>query len=124
MTLNINFIQQNTFTATLSLSGVLDNDTAPKLDIQINKCLAGGVKMLVMDLANLTMITSSGIGIMTKAKASLTQKGGDLAMINLQPQIKKVFDVVRLVPVLNVFENTEELDKYLVIIQQKIIDDE
>ncbi|MHC5083379.1 MAG: STAS domain-containing protein [Planctomycetota bacterium] len=124
MALKINVTQKNAFAETITLSGVLDNDSSPKLDIRINQSLAGGTKMLVMDLANLTLITSSGIGIMTKAKASLTKRGGDLAMINLQPQIKKVFDVVRLVPVLNVFESTEELDNYLVVIQKKIIDDE
>ena len=124
MPFKITTFQKNTFTTTVMLSGILNTDSAPKLDHEIQQLLAGGTKMIILDLAKLMLITSTGIGIMTKAKVSLSKRGGDLAMINLQPQIKKVFEIVRLLPVLNVFENAEELDRYLIAVQNKITEED
>ena len=69
-------------------------------------------------------ITSMGVGILVKAKSSLTNDGGDIAMINLQPQVRKVFEIIRLLPTLNVFADREELDGYLGKVQHRMIGDE
>ncbi len=124
MSLKIITSQKNTFTANVMLSGILNMDTAGKLEQEIQQLRADGTKMMVLDLANLTQITSAGIGIITKVKTSLSKQGGDFAMINLQPQIKKVFEIVRLLPILNIFENTEELDRYLIAVQNKITEED
>ena len=58
----------------------------------------------------LSILRSAGVGVITKAKTSIKQKGGDLAMINFQPQVEKVFEIIGLIPVLNVFASKEELD--------------
>ena len=94
------------------------------MDEEICSILTETTKTLVLDLAGVDFITSAGIGIIAKAKASLKQKGGDLAMINLQPQIIKVFEIMRLLPVLNVFASKEELDEYLGRVQRRITGEE
>ena len=40
--------------------------------------------------------------------------------MNLQPQIRKVFDIIQALPSLNVFESVEELDQYLAEMQRKV----
>ena len=75
-------------------------------------------------MAQVDFITSSGVGTITKAKKTLDQRGADLAMINLQPQVQKVFEIMDLLPTLNVFENTEELDEYLTRVQRRITGEE
>ncbi len=124
MSLKIITSQKNTFTANVMLSGILNMDTAGKLEQEIQQLRADGTKMMVLDLANLTQITSAGIGIITKVKTSLSKQGGAFAMINLQPQIKKVFEIVQLLPILNIFEDTEELDRYLIAVQNKITEED
>lgn len=41
---------------------------------------------------------------------------------NPQPQIRKVFDMVKAVPLSDVFASTEELDAYLAAMQRKVIE--
>ena len=38
--------------------------------------------------------------------------------MNLQPQIQKVFDILKAIPTLKVFANIEELDNYLDVMQK------
>jgi hypothetical protein len=45
---------------------------------------------------------------------------GNLVIINLQPQGEKVFEILRLIPVLEVFASKEELDEYLLKVQHII----
>ncbi|MHC4132641.1 MAG: STAS domain-containing protein [Planctomycetota bacterium] len=104
----------------LSPVGQIDTDSSPVLEEKISSCLTESIKTLVIDLQEVDFITSAGVGVMTKAKALLDRNNGSFAMINLQPQIKKVFEIMRLVPTLNVFANIKELDEYLVKVQRKM----
>jgi anti-anti-sigma regulatory factor len=47
--------------------------------------------------------------------------GGEFAMTNLQPQIRKVFEIIMALPSLNVFESVADLDRYLTGIQKKVL---
>jgi len=68
-------------------------------------------------------ISSAGVGTVAKTKTALNRQGADLAMINLRPQIKKVFEIIRILPSFNVFESVQELDDYLEKIQKKVADE-
>ncbi len=105
---------------TLLPSGKIDSDTSEILDREIARALTEPVKTLVIDMAGVSFITSAGIGVITKANVSTARKNVEFAMIHLQPQVKTVFEVIRLLPTMNVFESVEELDKYLGILQRKI----
>ena len=123
MALKITPIQKNTHTVSFTLSGQLDSDAAPALDKQIQKALGDGANIIILDMASLKMITSAGVGVVMKTQTSLAKRGGELMMLNMQPQIKKVFEIVRLLPTLQVFDNTQEMDNYLIKIQQRIQED-
>jgi anti-sigma B factor antagonist len=105
----------------LKLTGQLDGDTYKNLDQEISKLLEGTVKTIVLDMQGVDRISSAGIGSLVKAKATAKRKGGDLAMNNLQPQIKRVLEIMALVPTLNVFRDQAELDEYLTRVQQRIL---
>jgi anti-anti-sigma factor len=106
----------------LKLEGQLDNDTCKVLDQEIGRVLTGAVKTIVLDMQKVDRITSAGIGTLVKAKASAKSRGGDLAMNNLQPQIKRVLEIMALVPTLNVFRDQAELDEYLGRVQRRIVE--
>ena len=120
MALKIIPTQKNTQTVSFTLSGQLDSETAPTLDQQIQKALVNGANIIVLDMADLKMITSAGVGVVMKTQTSVAKRGGEMIMLNMQPQITKVFEIVRLLPTLTVFENTQEMDNYLIKIQQRI----
>jgi anti-anti-sigma factor len=108
----------------LLLVGTIDTETSSVLDEEICSVMTETTKTLVLDMTGVEYITSAGVGIIANAKTSMKQKGADLAMINLQPQVKKVFEIVRLLPVLNVFASKEELDEYLGKVQRRITGEE
>jgi len=43
-----------------------------------------------------------------------------MVFINLQPQIQKVFDILKAIPSLKVFASIQELDRYLDLMQKKV----
>jgi anti-anti-sigma factor len=107
----------------LSSIGSIDSQTCELLEQQIKKALKRSVTTLVLDMAGADFITSRGVGLIARTKATLTQRGIDLAIMNLQPQIKKAFEIVCLLPTLNVFADRAELDEYLGKVQRKITED-
>lgn len=108
----------------VSVEGSIDGTTYRLLDEEVGRLLAGPYKTLVFDMKGVDQVTSAGIGVIMKAKASAKHKGGDLAMKNVQPQVKRALEIMSLVPVLNVFEDRAELDDYLTGIQQRIVEDQ
>ena len=123
MAFTVQLEQRSSSAVTLVLSGKVDTEAAEKLDVEINRALTGPVRTAVFDMEGVDFIASAGVGVLIRAKTRLTQKGGDVAMINLQPQIKKVFEIIQMLPALNVFESVRELDEYLTRIQDRIVED-
>ena len=105
---------------TMTLSGQINSETSGKLDREMRGLLQQGVRSLVLDLAQVDFVSSAGIGVILNTKKGLEEWGGHLALINLQPQVEKAFEVMALLPTLNIFKNVEELDEYLAKIQDRI----
>ena len=74
-------------------------------------------------MKEVSFISSAGVGIIIKAQTTLRKKKGDLVMMNMQDQVKKVFEIIRMLPALNVFESVEELDAYLAKVQKRIVEE-
>ena len=104
---------QTAQTANIRLSGSLDTATAPELERQLATHLAGPVKELVFDLAQLNFISSAGLRVIASARKLLRERGGVASFVNLQPQIQEVFDIIASLPGIAIFKDVEELDRYL-----------
>ena len=123
MGLDINLKQKENEVYMISLTGSIDNSTCPSLDEQIEKLFKLNASTIVLDLEDLKFMSSMGVGLINKTKSRLKEQGGHFAMVNLQPQIKKVFDIMSLLPTMNVFSDDQELDDYLDKIQHRITED-
>jgi Anti-anti-sigma regulatory factor (antagonist of anti-sigma factor) len=77
---------------------------------------------LVLDLAGLDYISSAGIRSVFKARKALAARAGKVLVVNPQPQIQKVFDMVKAVPLNEIFTSVEEADAYLYAMQRKVIE--
>ncbi len=104
---------QKTGAVTVKLTGSLDTATAPELERRLSLVLGGPVKDLVFDLAQLKFILSDGLRVLLVARKQLKDRGGQLAFVNMQPQIKEVFDNIMSLPRETIFESQAELDAYL-----------
>jgi anti-sigma B factor antagonist len=45
-------------------------------------------------------------------------------LLNLQPQIKRVFELIKALDGMNIFKDREEMDAYLANMQQQVLDGE
>jgi anti-sigma B factor antagonist len=104
------------------LKGRLDGNTAPALDQHLDAVLAAGPRAVVFELAQLEYISSAGLRCVVRVKKAMAQSGGQMLMVNLQPTVQKVFDVVKAVAGQNIFRNVKELDAYLDALQKKVRD--
>ena len=109
---------QDTGVVTVKLTGSLDTATAPDLERQIAPVLAGTVKDIVFDLAQLKFISSAGLRIFSSTRKTLKARGGQASFVNMQQQIQEVFEIMKSLPGVAVFQSVAELDHYLAVRQR------
>ena len=80
--------------ATLKVVGRLDANTVNIMEKALTDSLAIGARALVLDMAELTYISSSGLRALLTAKRNATQKKGDLYICALKRNVRDVFDMV------------------------------
>ena len=105
----------------VEIAGRLDTHTYGELDDRLTLVLASKVQSLLLDLAALDYISSAGVRSVFRARKLLAERGGKVVIANAQPQVQKVFDIVKAVPLSEIFRTVEEADAYLDRIQKKIV---
>lgn len=103
----------DTGAVTVILIGSLDTATSPELERQLAIVLAGPVKDLVFDLAQLKFISSAGLRVFASTRKTLRERGGQTSFIHLQPQIQEVFEIIQSLPGVAVFKDVAEFEWYL-----------
>ena len=103
---------------TVKLTGSLDTATAPELERQLSPVLAGPVKDLVFDLAQLKFISSAGLRVFQMVRKQLKERGGQASFVHMQPQIQEVFEIIKALPGVAIFKDMAELDRYLAVRQR------
>lgn len=118
MSLSVDIDEPKKGTRRVTLSGTLDTETSPLLQRHLDGIVDSGVRKVVLDLANLEYISSAGLGVLFWTKKAMDAKQGSLLMVNLQPQVRKVFEIVKAIPTMAVFRDYQELDDYLDYMQK------
>ena len=99
--------------------GSIDTPGQTIFQEKVDSVLSQNPDVVIFDLEFTEYINSMGIRVLVKAKKALKQRNGKVVFINLQPQIKKVFDILNALPSLKVFASIQELDAYLDAMQSK-----
>ena len=74
----------------------------------IDESLAAGKKNIVLDLAGVSTIDSSGIGEMVACYTTVTKRGGHLKLLRLSPKINDILPVTQLITDFDVFDDEAE----------------
>ncbi len=104
--------------------GSIDANTFMTLQNEIDAVLAKSPKVIIFNMMDVKYVSSAGVGVVLLAEQELQPKNGKVLMVNLQPQIKKVFDIVKALPEQQIFSSIEEMDRYLHEVQRKVRDGE
>ncbi|EIC19460.1 STAS domain-containing protein [Thiorhodovibrio frisius] len=124
MNLNVSFKSKGDDAYIVYPVGALNSDTSQKLEQVLNEVIALEPKLVVLDLDQLGYISSAGIRVFLKAKKDLKRTEAKLSFMNLQPPVRKVFDIINALPSMDIFASLAELDEYLDAMQQMVERDE
>ena len=104
--------------------GSINSETYGILESEIESILGTLPRAVVLDMKSVGYMSSAGLRIIQKTKKALKKNEGDFIVVNLQPQIRKVFEIVNALPSLTVFSSNEEMDQYLDTMQRRIVEGE
>lgn len=74
----------------------------------VQEAMGAGSKHVLIDLAKVTTIDSSGIGELVATYTTVTNRGGKLKLLHLPPKIQDIMQVTQLITVFEVFDNEDD----------------
>lgn len=120
MSLTINIHPQGRSGRRISLNGSLDSNTAPELQDLIEVEISQQSSPVVLDFQNLDFLSSAGLRVIFRTRKQVTSAGNKFLLVNLQPQIRKVFEIIKALDGMNVFKDRAEMDAYLAAMQDRV----
>lgn len=124
MSLEISITPEKNNSKRISISGSLDSNTAPQLQDRVDAEINDSINATILDFSDLDFLSSAGLRVIFKTKKVMDNSGGKFLMVNMQPQIKKVFEIIKALDGMNVFKDQDEMDDYLTAMQNKVKDGE
>ena len=93
----------------IELSGKVTIGTGDvKIRELIDSAVDAGKTKILVDLADVTAIDSSGIGELVACFTSVKKRGGHLKLLRLSPKMNDILQVTQLITVFDVFDDEEE----------------
>lgn len=89
-------VTQNEGEVMLRPPGDVVASTVPELRHTLRSVLSQGARELVIDLSNVEMIDSTGIGLLLSAHNSMRKVGGRMAVIHATSDILELFRAMRI----------------------------
>lgn len=94
-------------TEVLDLVGEIDVYTAPQFKEAVNSMLAAGHKHLIINMAGVTYMDSSGFGALLSATKRLRPQGGTVNLVQCNSAIDRILRITRLNTVFATFDSVD-----------------
>lgn len=91
----------------VSVEGSLDALTAPEFGEFLSSHLKQGHTRIVANLSKLDYSSSAGLRILLNGVKEARQKGGDLRLAAVQPNVKKVLDLSGFTSIMKSFDSVD-----------------
>ncbi len=106
----------------LILHGRLNTESHGDLEKVLDGLIAGGAKVIQLNLRHLDYMSSMGLRVILKAAKALREREGNLLLSNLQPQIHKVIEIAGALPGETIFASVAEADEYFDEMQRRVLE--
>jgi len=93
--------------------GSMDIESCPDFEKALAPILVSSTKAIIINMAGVDYIGSMGIRQIMTARNKMEELGGCFFMTNLRPQVRKIFDILHVLPLVNVFASVDEAEEYL-----------
>jgi anti-anti-sigma factor len=98
---------------TLSVSGKLDTTSAKAFEETILGRIESGERRIIIDLAQLDYVSSTGLRVLLLANKRLNSANGRIALCSLTDQVKEVFDIAGFSSIFSIYGSHEDATKDL-----------
>jgi anti-sigma B factor antagonist len=95
----------------IKVGGYIDTTTSSELEHALNTLLKAGSYNIIIDLGNVDYVSSAGWGIFISEIKGIREKGGDLKLVRMIPEVYEVFELLEFHFILKAFETIEEAIK-------------
>ena len=102
--------------------GSINAITSPIMQNEVEQIIESKPEIIMFDMTQVSYINSKGLRFILKAHQAMKSRGGRVVLINLQPHIKEVFDIIDALPAQRIFASRYELDNYLDTMQKRYFD--
>lgn len=86
---------------------VMGGPEATRVNEEINRMLDEGTLKVVIDLAGVTRMNSSGLGILINALNTYKKNGGDLKLANVAPVVQNLMTITKLNTLFDIHDSVE-----------------
>ena len=91
----------------IEVGGEIDVYTAPKLRDKITELVGGGTYNLVIDMAGVEFLDSTGLGVLVGGLKKVRAHDGSLELVCNQDRLLKIFRITGLAKVFVIHESTD-----------------
>ncbi len=91
--------------------GEINTDTYSILEDRVKDVLAKA-KAVVIDMGQVCYISSMGMSAICRIKVAMDDRGGTVALVNMQPKVQLVFETMKILSD-RMFASLQEADGYL-----------
>lgn len=111
-TLDLQFERKND-TLLVRIKGELDMHTADDLRQRVEHYLQEypSLKNMIMELKGVGFIDSSGVGVILGRYKTLKARGGQIGAANLNPTIKRIFEMSGMLKIMPVYDTMEDAEQ-------------
>ena len=94
--------------AVIKIGGYIDTTTSSELEHALNSLLKSGSLNIIIDLGNVDYVSSAGWGIFISEIKGIREKGGDLKLVRMIPEVYEVFELLEFHFILKAFNSLDE----------------
>lgn len=92
----------------LYLTGYIDTYNSNSFQKRVSKAVDAGFIKLIFHCGGLNYVSSTGIGSFTAFLKSVKPRGGDIVLLEIQPKVYEVFQLLGFSQFFNIKDNLEE----------------
>ena len=91
--------------------GILDATKASNFRDDIERSIAKGVQIILVDFKDVTFMDSSGLGTLVLSLKNVRNAGMKMILCSINEQVKMLFELTSMDRVFEIFDNREEFEQ-------------
>jgi len=92
----------------LDLTGRFDATAKREVQHAIDEAMDSGTSHLILNLAGVPLVDSAALGLLAVNHNKFKEKGGKLSLVNPQPEVRMILDMVAMPKLIPSFNSIEE----------------